>query len=73
MPSYQMLRAIWPAIEGMPSHHSRIGSEQIGSVPSVPEFPNPANGATRYVNPSTGRSDNVTREVIHVGGHGFQY
>jgi RHS repeat-associated protein len=37
---------------------------------------NTANGATRYVNPSTGRSvvlDNVTREVIHVGGDGFQY
>jgi hypothetical protein len=37
---------------------------------------NPANGATRYINPSTGRSvvlDNVTGEVIHVGGNGFKY
>ena len=37
---------------------------------------NPANGATRYVNPTTGRSvvvDNVTREVLHVGGDGFKY
>jgi len=37
---------------------------------------NPGNGATRYVNPTTGRSvvvDNVTREVIHVGGDGFKY
>jgi hypothetical protein len=37
---------------------------------------NPANGAIRYVNPTTGRSvavDNVTREVIHVGGDGFNY
>ncbi len=32
--------------------------------------------ATRYVHPSTGRSivvDDVTGEVIHVGGDGFQY
>lgn len=37
---------------------------------------NLANGATRYVNPTTGRSvalDNVTGEVIHVGGDGFRY
>jgi RHS repeat-associated protein len=37
---------------------------------------NPANGATRYVSPETGQSvviDNVTGEVIHVGGPGFQY
>jgi RHS repeat-associated protein len=37
---------------------------------------NPANGATRYVHPITGRSvvvDNVTGEVIHVGGTGFVY
>lgn len=36
----------------------------------------PANGATRYVHPATGRSvvvDNVTEEVIHVGGDGFVY
>lgn len=37
---------------------------------------NKANPATRYVNPTTGRSvvmDNVTKEVIHVGGDGFLY
>lgn len=37
---------------------------------------NPGNGATRYVHPATGRSvviDNVTQEVIHVGGDGFVY
>jgi hypothetical protein len=37
---------------------------------------NPANGATRFVSPTTGRSvvlDNVTKEVIHVGGDGFKY
>jgi Colicin E5 ribonuclease domain len=37
---------------------------------------NPANTATRYVHPSTGRSvvtDDVTEEVIHVGGDGFVY
>jgi hypothetical protein len=43
---------------------------------SAPNNVNPAHGATRYVNPATGRSivlDNVTREVIHVGGDGFKY
>ena len=36
----------------------------------------PANAATRYVHPATARSvvvDNVTGEVIHVGGDGFVY
>ena len=36
----------------------------------------PANGATRYVHPTTGRSvvlDDATGEVIHVGGDGFVY
>lgn len=37
---------------------------------------NPSNGATRFIHPTTGRSvvlDNVTVEVIHVGGDGFVY
>lgn len=37
---------------------------------------NPGNAATRYVHPTTSRSvvvDNVTGEVIHVGGDGFVY
>ena len=37
---------------------------------------NPANAATRYVHPTTGRSvvvDNITQEVIHIGGDGFVY
>lgn len=37
---------------------------------------NQGNGATRYVHPKTGRSvviDNVTKEIIHVGGDGFKY
>jgi hypothetical protein len=37
---------------------------------------NPGNGASRYVHPGTGRSvviDDVTREVIHVGGDGYLY
>ena len=37
---------------------------------------NPGNAATRYVHPTTGRSvvlDEVTGEVIHVGGDGFVY
>lgn len=35
-----------------------------------------ANPATRYVHPATGRSvvvDNVTGEIFHVGGDGYQY
>jgi hypothetical protein len=34
------------------------------------------NAATRYVHPTTGQSvvvDNITGEVIHVGGPGFKY
>ena len=37
---------------------------------------NKGNSATRYVNPTTGKSvvvDDVTREVLHVGGAGFKY
>lgn len=37
---------------------------------------NPANGATRYVHPATGRSvviDNITKDLLHVGGDGFKY
>jgi hypothetical protein len=36
----------------------------------------PGNAATRHVHPTTGRSvvvDDVTGEVIHVGGDGFVY
>jgi RHS repeat-associated protein len=42
----------------------------------APNNINPENGATRYVNPDTGRSvvvDNKTGAVIHVGGDGFKY
>ncbi len=57
-------------------------SEQIdealsnGRQFSVPNKINPGNAATRYVHPQTGRSvvlDNVTKEVLHVGGDGFKY
>lgn len=37
---------------------------------------NKGNSATRYVHPTTGQSvviDDVTKEVIHVGGPGFKY
>ena len=37
---------------------------------------NKANSATRYVHPTTGQSvviDNVTKELLHVGGPGFKY
>ena len=37
---------------------------------------NPANPATRFVHPVTGRSivrDNVTGEILHIGGDGFAY
>jgi hypothetical protein len=53
-------------------------SETIANGERVPAINNvnPANGATRYVSPTTGKSvvvDNVTNEVLHVGGSGFQY
>lgn len=37
---------------------------------------NKANSATRYVHPATGKSvviDDVTKELLHVGGPGFKY
>ena len=37
---------------------------------------NKGNSATRYVHPETGQSvviDDVTKEIIHVGGPGFKY
>jgi hypothetical protein len=37
---------------------------------------NKTNGATRFVHPTTGQSvviDNVTKQLLHVGGPGFQY
>ena len=45
------------------------------SFPAVNNV-NPGNTATRFVHPETGRSlvmDDVTQEVIHVGGDGFVY
>ena len=43
---------------------------------AAPNLVNKGNSATRYVHPTTGRSvvvDDVTHEVIHVGGDGFKY
>jgi hypothetical protein len=43
---------------------------------SAPNNVNPRNTATRYAHPTTGRSvvvDDVTGEVLHVGGDGFRY
>jgi len=57
-------------------------SDQITeAIQTGTQFPavnnvNPANSATRYVHPTTGRFvvvDNVFDEVIHVGGDGFIY
>jgi hypothetical protein len=36
----------------------------------------PSNPATRYVHPETGRSvviDNVTKEILQIGGNGFKW
>jgi hypothetical protein len=44
-------------------------------VPAVNQV-NPANAASRYIHPTTRRSvvvDDVSGEVIHVGGDGFLY
>jgi uncharacterized protein GlcG (DUF336 family) len=49
---------------------------QTGKAYTAVNEVNPTHGATRYVNPDTGRSvviDATTGEVIHVGGDGFQY
>jgi len=47
-----------------------------GAKNPAPNLIDKGNSATRYVHPETGRSvviDNVTGEVIHVGGDGFKY
>ncbi|MFO1430578.1 MAG: colicin E5-related ribonuclease [Candidatus Competibacteraceae bacterium] len=47
-----------------------------GAKKPAQNFINKDNSATRYVHPETGRSvviDDVTGEVIHVGGDGFKY
>ncbi len=49
---------------------------QYGRKIAAVNLVNPGNVATRYVHPTTGRSvvvDDVTGEVIHVGGDGFVY
>ena len=49
---------------------------QSGASFPAPNHVNPGNSATRHVHPITGRSvvvDDLTREVIHVGGDGFLY
>jgi hypothetical protein len=49
---------------------------QSGSTFPATNHVNPSNAATRYVHPTTGRSvvvDDVTGEVIHVGGDGSVY
>ena len=46
--------------------------QRFGAVNNI----RPLNGATRYVHPTTGRSvvlDDISGEVIHVGGDGFVY
>ncbi|WP_434148427.1 RHS repeat-associated core domain-containing protein [Methylocaldum gracile subsp. desertum] len=53
-------------------------TEAINKGQSFPaeNLVNKGNQATRYVHPQTGQSvviDNVTKEVIHVGGPGFKY
>lgn len=47
-----------------------------GNQFSAPNNLNPANGATRFVHPETGRSvviDSKTGQVIQVGGDGFKF
>jgi hypothetical protein len=49
---------------------------QVGQRFLAPNHVNPGHSATRYVHPTTGRSvvvDDVSGEVIHVGGDGFVY
>lgn len=47
-----------------------------GKSYSVVNMVNKANSATRYVHPTTGKSvviDDVTKELLHIGGTGFKY
>jgi hypothetical protein len=49
---------------------------QKGKRFSAENLVNKANRATRYVHPDTGRSvviDDITKEIIHVGGNDFKY
>ena len=49
---------------------------EAGAKNPAQNLVNKGNSATRYVHPQTGRSvviDDVTGEVIHVGGDGFKY
>jgi hypothetical protein len=50
------------------------GFQNGQKIPAVNQV-NPANSATRYIHPTTGRSVVLddTEEVIHVGGDGFVY
>jgi hypothetical protein len=53
-------------------------TEAIESGAAVPaeNKVHPGNGATRYVSPTTGRSvvvDDVTHEILHLGGDDFGY
>ena len=53
-------------------------TEAIQDGPAIPAVNrvNPGNAVTRYVHPTTGRSvvvDDVTGEVIHVGGDSYVY
>ena len=49
---------------------------QSGKAFNANNVVNKANSATRYVHPTTGRSvviDDVTHEILHIGGDGFGY
>lgn len=49
---------------------------KLGKQYKAPNNVTPGNTATRYVHPQTGRSvviDDITKEVIHIGGDGFKY
>ena len=53
-------------------------SEALQNGQKIPatNLVNPGNPATRYIHPTMGRSvvvDDITNEVIHVGGDGFLY
>jgi RHS repeat-associated protein len=77
----------WPQGKGVPKMLRQLQQrgwtpQQISeAIQSGERFPadnlvNPGNGATRFVHPTTGQSvvtDNVTGEVLHVGGPGFLY
>ena len=70
------MKDITPVPSALPSFDYWITEAIQAGLPfPAPNHVNPGHSATRSVHPTTGRSvvDDVSGEVIHVGGDGFLY